>query len=96
MSDNEGAGILNTTSAGLMYAYRLNISRTFTISAALQANIVQKKLDWNKLSFGDMIDPRYGVIYQTQETMPKETKNFMFILYTKFSRRKKPVSCVLP
>lgn len=77
MSDNAGGGILNTTSAGLMYAYRLNISRTLTVSAALQANIVQKKLNWDKLTFGDMIDPRYGVIYDSHEKRPGATKNFM-------------------
>lgn len=77
MNDNAGGGILNSTSAGLTYAYRLNISRRLTISAALQANMIQKRLNWEKLLFGDMIDTRYGVIYQTQEKRPAETRNFL-------------------
>lgn len=77
MNDNAGGGILNTTSAGLIYAFRLQISRQVTVSAALQANAVQKRLDWNRLTFGDMIDSRYGVKYITKEEKPSETKNFL-------------------
>jgi type IX secretion system PorP/SprF family membrane protein len=77
LSDNAGGGLVNTTSAGLMYAYRANLSRTISLSAAMQASIMQKKISWDKLAFGDMIDQRYGIIYQTKEKRPAETRNFL-------------------
>ncbi len=76
MNDKAGEGTLNTTNISGMYAYQLNVSRDFSIRLGLQATWVQKKLDWDKLYFGDMIDPRYGYVYQTQETRPDQSKSF--------------------
>lgn len=76
LNDKAGEGTLSTTNISGIYAYQLNISRDFSIRLGLQATYVQKKLDWDKLTFGDMIDPRYGYIYPTQETRPNESRSF--------------------
>ncbi|MFH1321633.1 MAG: type IX secretion system membrane protein PorP/SprF [Bacteroidota bacterium] len=68
LNDRAGEGTLNTTTGSLIYSYRLNVNRNFSIKAGFQAGYIQKKLDWEKLTFGDMIDPRYGFIYETKET----------------------------
>jgi type IX secretion system PorP/SprF family membrane protein len=44
-------------------------------------------LDFDKLTFGDMIDPRYGFVYNTQEVRPNESRSFMdfssgFMIYS--------------
>lgn len=44
-----------------------------------QANFVMKFLDWNKLTFGDMIDPRRGFIYQTGDVPRGGRKGFLDI-----------------
>ncbi|MFZ5552428.1 MAG: type IX secretion system membrane protein PorP/SprF [Bacteroidota bacterium] len=64
-NDKAGEGTLNTTTISGIYSYQLKISRTFSIRAGVQATYFQKSLDWNKLTFGDMIDPRRGFVYQT-------------------------------
>jgi type IX secretion system PorP/SprF family membrane protein len=64
-NDKAGKGTLNTTNISAIYAYQLKISRTFSVRVGFQATYFQKSLDWNKLTFGDMIDPRRGFIYQT-------------------------------
>ena len=33
----------------------------------MQVTYMQKSLDWGRLSFGDMIDPRRGFIYESQD-----------------------------
>jgi len=76
MNDKAGEGTVSTTNVSAIYSYQLNVSRTFSIKAGLEATYVQKKVDWDKLTFGDMIDPRYGFVYQTQEVRPNETKSF--------------------
>ena len=43
------------------------INRNFSLKAGFQATYLQKKVDWSKLTFGDMIDPRRGFIYNTDE-----------------------------
>lgn len=73
--DRAGEGTLNTTNASLMYAYDRPINRHFSIRAALQATFFQKAIDWDKLTFGDMIDARYGFVYQTQETPITNSKS---------------------
>lgn len=72
MNDKAGEGTINTTTISGMYAYQLNLSRDFSIRLGLQATWMQKRLDWDKLYFGDQIDPRYGFVYNTQEGRPDD------------------------
>lgn len=77
LNDKAGEGTINTTDISGMYSYQLNLSREFSIRAGFQATYKQKKVDWDKLTFGDQIDPRYGFIYPTTETRPETTKGFV-------------------
>lgn len=65
--DRSGAGNLNTTHASLLYSYHLEISRKFSVKAGFEASYRMINLDWQGLTFGDMIDPKYGFIYPTNE-----------------------------
>ncbi len=76
MSDKQGEGTLNSTYASLIYAYQLNVNREFSIRIGFQGTYIQKTVDWDKLTFGDMIDARYGFIYPTQEIRPNTNVNF--------------------
>jgi type IX secretion system PorP/SprF family membrane protein len=69
-SDRQGEGTISTNSFSGIYSYRLEVSKTFSIKAALQATYVDKRLAWEKLTFGDMIDPRNGFVNNTQEPQP--------------------------
>lgn len=71
-SDKAGEGTLTTNMVSGIYSYRLQVSRYFSIKAGFQASYFQKSIDWDKLTFGDQIDPRYGFVYYTQETKPGE------------------------
>jgi len=70
MADNAGDGTINTEMVNLIYSYRLQVSRTFSLNAGFQASYFQKSLDWSKLTFGDMIDARNGFVFQTGEKQP--------------------------
>lgn len=80
VTDNSGEGILNTNMVSGAYSYRLQVNRYFSMKAAFQTSYLQKRLDWDKLTFGDQIDPRYGFINDTRETRPEEliTNNIDF------------------
>ena len=67
MHDQAGKGTLNTTTVSGLYSYQQAISRKFSLKAGFQATYFQKSLDWEKLTFGDMIDPRRGFIYNTND-----------------------------
>ncbi len=76
LSDKAGDGALTKTQISGMYAYQLNINRKFSMRFGLQATYIQEHLDWDKLTFGDEIDPRYGFVYPTQEQRPVESRSF--------------------
>jgi type IX secretion system PorP/SprF family membrane protein len=67
MNDRAAKSTLNTTTVSGIYSYQQPINRRFSIKAGLQATYFQKSLDWSKLTFGDMIDPRKGFIYETAD-----------------------------
>lgn len=62
-------GILNTYNASAMYSFKVKVSKKFNMRFALEAAYQNKSLDWTKLTFGDMIDPRYGFVYSTNENI---------------------------
>lgn len=72
--DRAGEGTLNTTNVSAIYSYDRPINRHFSIRVGFQATFFQKFLDWDKLTFGDMIDARYGFIYDTQEIRGESSK----------------------
>lgn len=67
MNDNAGKGTLKTTGIGLIYAPTVPLGRRVSATAAIQAGYWQKSVDWNKLTFGDQIDPQRGFTLTTQE-----------------------------
>lgn len=58
----EGDGYYNKNAANLTYAFHGIQTRNFRISAALQAGITTRSVDYSKLVFYDQIDERTGVI----------------------------------
>lgn len=65
LHDVQGQGTIQTSMIGASYSNYLKVSRKFRLMFGAQAAYYQKYLDWSKLTFGDMIDPRRGFIYQT-------------------------------
>lgn len=66
LTDN-AANTLKTTRVSGIYSFHQQVTRKFSINAAAEATFFQKSLDWSKLTFGDMIDPRRGFVYQTND-----------------------------
>jgi type IX secretion system PorP/SprF family membrane protein len=77
LADNAGEGTLNTTRFSGFYSYQLNVTREFSLRFGFEGTYQQRKIDWDKLTFGDMIDPRYGFIYPTTEIRPNTNKSFV-------------------
>ncbi len=73
--DDQGRGILKSTSATAIYSYLLPVTREFSIKMGLQAGFFQKTLDRTKLNFGDMIDARRGFVWNTNEIIPSQNKS---------------------
>lgn len=76
LNDRAGQGTMGITRFSGMYAYQQSITREFSIAFGVEATYGQKKLDWSKLTFGDMIDPKYGFIYPTGEIKNREVVSY--------------------
>jgi type IX secretion system PorP/SprF family membrane protein len=74
--DQQGKGTINHTTLSLIYNYHLKVNRKFTMMFAAKATWNQKFLDWDKLTFGDMIDPRRGFIYATGDVPRGGSRGF--------------------
>jgi len=76
-NDRAGEGTLNTMNVSGMYAYQIPVNRRFSIKAGIQATWAQKRVDWSKLTFGDMIDARRGFVYTTNEVQRDKPTNYV-------------------
>lgn len=74
--DQQGQGTINTSMLGLVYSYHLKVTRKFSMMFGARAAWYQKFLDWDKLTFGDMIDPRRGFIYSTGDVPRGGSRGF--------------------
>ncbi|MDG1429239.1 MAG: PorP/SprF family type IX secretion system membrane protein [Crocinitomicaceae bacterium] len=70
------AKTINSSQLGVMYSYHIQLNRKWTWLLGAKANYWQKFLDWDKLTFGDMIDPRRGFIYQTGDVPRGGSRGF--------------------
>lgn len=61
LSDNEGNGIYRTNRASAFYGYHARINRELGIRFGVEAGMIQRRLDWNRLIFPDQVDPIEGV-----------------------------------
>jgi type IX secretion system PorP/SprF family membrane protein len=74
--DQQGQGTINTSMLGLIYSYHLTLNRKWKMLFGARASWYQKFLDWDKLTFGDMIDPRRGFIYSTGDVPRGGSRGF--------------------
>ena len=77
MHDQSGQGTIYTSMLGIIYSYHLKVNRKFSMLFGARAAMFNKYLDWDKLTFGDMIDPRRGFIYQTGD-VPRGGSRYFF------------------
>lgn len=70
MSDRAGEGALTSNTISAIYSYRLTINRKMSLNAGFQGTYYNRRIDWDKLTFPDMIDPRFGFVYNTMEKRP--------------------------
>ena len=75
-NDHQGQGTIKTSMLGLIYSYHATLTRKWKLLFGARAAWYQKSLDWDKLTFGDMIDPRRGFIYATGDVPRGGTRGF--------------------
>jgi type IX secretion system PorP/SprF family membrane protein len=75
-NDKAGKGTLNTTNISGIYSYQWRPTRNISVNIGFQATYAEKKLDWNKLTFGDQIDEGRGFVYNSNEIQGRSKKSY--------------------
>jgi len=75
--DVAGDGFLTTTGVSAIYSYNFNINRQLAVNAAIQGGLLQKRYDFGRFIFLDMIDPIRGSVLPTQEASGLEQREFL-------------------
>lgn len=84
MTDAAGDGIYKTNRFSATYGYRLQASDDFFVKFGVEAGLIQTILDWDRLVFGDQLDPIYGPVdgsgnpNGTEELQPEQLNSTVF------------------
>ena len=62
LADDAGNGIYRTYGFHGVYSYHLQFSDDYVIKFGVEGGILQTRVDWDKLLFGDQIDPISGPV----------------------------------
>jgi type IX secretion system PorP/SprF family membrane protein len=86
--NNYSQKTFSTRYTGLIYSRKFIIKQKYYLNWAFEAAYFVRKIDWSRLSFGSMIDPRYGFIYGTNETLgPNSVGNVNFCSGINFNNK---------
>ena len=78
--DNAASGTLITNGITLNYAPHFELFKNkLVVQSGIGFGLMQKSIDWSKLTFGDMIDPQSGFVYNTNEVPGTSQKSFLDI-----------------
>ena len=66
-------GQIVTNAFSLIYSFKADLSKKVAMRLGIQATCQQKRVDFNNLTFFDMIDAKYGFVNQTEENFPSWT-----------------------
>lgn len=74
LGDRAGTGTITTNAISLIYSFKADLTRKVAMRLAVQATFQQKSVDFSQARFGDMIDPKFGFVYQTAERLERYSK----------------------
>lgn len=63
------AKTLQSNEASFVYSYHQHLTRKFTLNFGLQGTYIQKSVNRSNLTFGDMIHPRRGFVFSTNDVI---------------------------
>ena len=69
LTDSQLEGLYKTSQAAFVYAYDVRLSDDFHARIGLSGGLIDSRIDYNGLVFGDIIDPREGAGGVSQEQL---------------------------
>jgi type IX secretion system PorP/SprF family membrane protein len=66
--DNFEDGMYTTNNFGVAFSPKIKVSRNFSIEPGVKFSYVQMNMDWNKVTWGESIEPRRGAVFNTYDS----------------------------
>lgn len=70
LGDSAGQGIYKTNRASAFYSYQVRMDEDFAVKFGVQAGLIQTRINWERLLFGDQIDPINGPVGPDGSVLP--------------------------
>lgn len=95
LADRAAGGIYNAYTVNLCYAYLLPVNKKMNVRIGIQPSFTHRNIDWSSLTFGDMINSRYGFVdingnpNPSLQTFPSSTVSYFDVASGIFAYSKK-------
>ena len=77
VNDGAGSGTYHSNSIAGVYAYHMALDRKYNLSAGAKAGYTEKSINWDEMTFGDMIDPDQGFVFESREVQPLKSRGYL-------------------
>lgn len=81
MTNNEGEGFMKTSQFSIIQSFEQVIPKVVRIRAGYQVGVMNKRIDWSRLVFGDQLDPIKGQVYSSK-AVPANSEGRTFADFT--------------
>jgi len=88
VNDGAGSGTYHSNSIAGVYSYHTVLNRKYNLNVGARAGYTEKSIKWSEMTFGDMIDPERGFVYESKELIPLKSRGYLdlstgVIIYSK-------------
>ena len=77
VNDGAGAGTYHSNSISGIYAYHATLSRKYRLHVGTRVGYSEKSINWDELTFADMLDPDQGFVYASSEQQPMKSRGYL-------------------
>lgn len=77
VNDGAGAGTYHSNSISGIYAYHATLSRKYRLHVGTKVGYSEKSINWDELTFADMLDPDQGFVNASSEQQPMKSRGYL-------------------
>jgi type IX secretion system PorP/SprF family membrane protein len=77
VNDGAGTGTYHSNSISGIYAYHATLNRKYRLHVGTNVGYSEKSINWDELTFADMLDPDQGFVYASSEQQPMKSRGYL-------------------
>ena len=75
--DGAGTGTYHSNSIVGVYAYQTALNTKYNLNFGGKVGFTDKSIKWGEMTFGDMIDPDQGFVFESSEIKPRKSRGYL-------------------